>query len=89
MLNPSSNKGGCVYQTETHLCGKQEGHTGEHYLYVKLIPPTAEKSQFLGTCPEVPSVNDFRSFCESTGRHWEEYSNIPLILEFADWWGKR
>jgi hypothetical protein len=39
--------------------------------------------------PQVPSLNDFKSFCESTGRHWEEYSGIPLILEFAGWWGKR
>ena len=28
--------------------------------------------------PQVPSLNDFKSFCESTGRHWEEYSGRQI-----------
>lgn len=40
-MNPSANKGGCDFQTETHLCGRQPGHTGEHYLVAKLMPPTS------------------------------------------------
>ena len=48
-MNPSANKGGCDFQTETHLCGRQPGHTGEHYLVAKLMPPTSGLCAICGT----------------------------------------
>jgi len=31
------------------------------------------------------TVEQFKSFCEETGREWRNYSNIHLYLEFAEW----
>jgi hypothetical protein len=36
-----------------------------------------------------PSLTEFKKFCDETGRlKWAEYANIPVMLEFAKWWGE-
>ena len=31
------------------------------------------------------TLTDFAQFCNETGRDWRKYSDIPLLLEFAEW----
>jgi hypothetical protein len=31
------------------------------------------------------TLEDFKQFCKETGRAWNAYANVSLILEFANW----
>lgn len=31
------------------------------------------------------TIKHFDTFCKLTGRHSEKYANVPLLLEFANW----